>query len=96
MDTTGRDAVQETLNRVHDAIAKVDRLAHMRDNTSNSTVTVSAGGVGVWAAVTACLVMLAINTVLCLLFLDMSRKYDRMQDHLSAIYMIAPQLKPKD
>lgn len=94
--TTGRDAVQETIDRVHEAIAKVDRLAHMRDNTSNSTVTISAGGVGVWAAVTACLVMLAINTVLALMFLDLSRKYDRMQDHLSAVYMMAPHLKPKE
>ena len=83
----------EALNKF---IATSDKLAHMRDNTSNSTIMVSAGGAGVWAAVTACLVMLAINTVLCLLFLDLSRKYDRMQDHLSAIYMMAPSLKPKE
>lgn len=49
-----------------------------------------------WASVTACLMMLSLTVIIVILFLDLSRKYDRMQDHLSAIYMMAPQLKPKE
>lgn len=49
-----------------------------------------------WACVTAVIVMAVMTCVLGMMFLDLSRKYDRMQDHLSAIYMMAPQLKPKD
>lgn len=49
-----------------------------------------------WACVTSCVVMFVIAVGLGLLYADLSRKYDRMQDHLSAIYMMAPQLKPKD
>lgn len=59
--TTGRDAVQEAIDRVHDAIAKVDRLAHMRDNTSTSNITVT-GATG-WQ-VTVCL-LLAVMGVMC-------------------------------
>lgn len=49
-----------------------------------------------WACVTACLMMLALMVIVVILFLDLSRKYDRMQDHLSAIYMMSPHLKPKE
>ena len=49
-----------------------------------------------WVCATSCIVMFALMVVVTALFLDLSRKYDRMQDHLSAIYMMAPQLKPKE
>ncbi len=46
-----------------------------------------------WACVTACLVMFVITTVTSILFLDLSRKYDRMQDYYNIILQHAPDLK---
>lgn len=40
-------------------------------------------------------VVLVLCGVMFLLYLDLSRKFDRMQDHLTAIYMMAPDLQPK-
>lgn len=94
MDTTERDAVQETINRVHEAIAKVDRLAHMRDNTSNSTITVT-GATG-WQ-VTSCL-LLAVMGVMCgafgLYIAAETRAEQRdTSAHLETIYMLVPSLR---
>jgi hypothetical protein len=86
--------MEHKVNEIRDALERIGNQAGGSQNVA--TWNVNAGGAGVWIAVTACCVMLALNVVLCLLFLDMSRKYDRMQDHLSAIYMMAPSLKPKD
>lgn len=72
-----------------------------------ATISVNAGGVGVWVASTACAVMLGI-TVLGGLWA--SREFARMdqqmveareeirttQNYLNAIYAQAPQLKPKE
>lgn len=63
-------------------------------NESSSIITVNAGGIGVWVATTACLVMLAINLVLVAIVMDQSRKVDDLGDYLNAIYMQAPYLKP--
>ena len=65
-------------------------------NASNAVITVNAGGVGVWIATTACVVMLAINLGLMFMLFSHDRKIERMQDHLNAIYMMAPQLKPNE
>lgn len=65
-------------------------------STSTATITVSAGGVGLWIAVTCCVVMLAANLFLAAIVMDHSRKIDDLGDYLSAIYMQAPQLKPAE
>lgn len=84
-------------HRVSELKDAVERISNHRDGSQNvSHINIAAGGVGVWAAVTCCAVMLSLNMVLALMFLDLNRKYDRMQDHLSAVYMMAPHLKPKD
>jgi hypothetical protein len=78
----------------------VDRLQQSSDRLhglgNNATITVSAGGAGLWIAVTCCAVMLALSIGLGIGVVVLFQKYDRMQDHLSAIYMMAPQLKPED
>jgi hypothetical protein len=78
----------------------VDRLQQSSDRLyglgSNANITVNSGGVGLWLAVTCCVVMLALSIGMGAGVVILFQKYDRMQDHLSAIYMMAPQLKPKD
>jgi ABC-type spermidine/putrescine transport system permease subunit II len=63
-------------------------------NSNQSTVTVSAGGVGVWIAVTCCVVSFVINVALAVAFVNHDRKIDDLGDYISAIYMMAPSLKP--
>ena len=75
----------------------VERMVENQSGNQNvTTVKLEAGAAGIWICATACAVMFVLTVVTGILFLDLSRKYDRMQDHLSAIYMIAPSLKPKD
>lgn len=63
-------------------------------NSAASTLTINAGGVGVWIAATCCAIMLAITLGLTAMLIDHSRQIGRMQDHLTAIYMMAPHPKP--
>lgn len=75
-----------------------DRLAQalVAGNSGNqSTITLNAGGLGVWIAVSACAVMLAVNMVLVVLLVNHDRKIDDMEHYINAIYMMAPSLKPE-
>lgn len=63
-------------------------------NAANSTIQINAGGIGVWVSASACAVMLAVNLVLVVILVDHNRQIGRMQDHLTALYMMAPHLKP--
>lgn len=72
---------------------KADEL--MSGNRNTARIDINAGGTGVWIATTACCVMVAITLFMGLWLVEMSRKVDRMQDHLNAIYMMAPSLKPE-
>lgn len=65
-------------------------------NSSNATITVNAGGFGVWVAVTCCIVMLSCNIFLAVIVMDHSRQISDLKDYLSAIYMQAPYLKPSE
>ena len=66
------------------------------NSMGNATITVNAGGIGVWVSVTCCLVMLSLGIMGGFLYVNQSRKVDQMQDYLNAIYMQAPYLKPKE
>lgn len=86
-------------------------LTQLKDKTNStsttSTVSVNAGGMGVWLATTACLIMLGVVIVGALWA---SREFQRTdaqiaelrgqlgttQSYLNAIYVQAPQLRPKD
>jgi hypothetical protein len=60
---------------------------------SVATVNVNAGGVGVWLAMTACCVMLAVSILLALEVGHIRQQTREMQHQLNAIYVLAPQLK---
>jgi hypothetical protein len=85
----------------------VDRLGYIasawngeKTGTSEAVINVHAGGWGVWIASTCCAVMLAITIAGSILgtigYFSMQQRMDRMQDYLNAIYVIAPNLRPKD
>lgn len=63
---------------------------------STSNININAGGVGVWIATTACAVMLAINMFMVALYLDQQQQIRDLDAYLSAIYMMAPSLKPPE
>ena len=88
MENQGAESALERVRRDLDAI--------LPKNASTSVIAVNAGGVGVWIATTACVVMLAVNLGLMFMLFSHERKIERMQDHLNAIYMMAPSLKPAD
>lgn len=82
--------------------ARALRLS-MGHGASNATITVQAGGLGVIIATGTCVLMLAINIMQLVdrTRLDSEirelRAADKGHDnHLSAIYMMAPHLKPKE
>ena len=89
---------------LHGLTNEVAGLAHMvrsiaeraPTNGGNVTISVNAGGVGLWIAVTCAVVALIALLVAVLLHVDLSRKVDRVTDYQTATYMIAPQLKPKE
>lgn len=76
--------------------ASADRVAGSGISVGGIRNSIDIGGMGVWVCVTCVLIMLVVIFYQSADVLDMKRKYDRMQDHLSAIYMMAPQLRPKD
>lgn len=65
-------------------------------NGGSVTFTVNAGGVAVWIAALCALVSMVVLLIAVLMFVDLSRKVDRVTDYQTATYMIAPQLKPKE
>lgn len=81
-------------------VRAVERLEQSSDRLyglgSNANITFNSGGIGLWIAVTCCVVMLALSICLGAGLAVLFQKYDRMQDHLSAIYMMAPQLRPRE
>lgn len=80
--------------------AAVDRFAEALGRQGNSgnqsTITLNAGGVGVWIAVSACAVMLAVNVMLVAVVVSHDRKIDDLKHYLNAVYMMAPHLKPEE
>lgn len=66
-------------------------------NSAASTLTVNAGGVGMWVAVSlsllAAAVMLGVNIGLAVMVNNHDRKIERLQDYLQVVYTHAPHLK---
>jgi len=85
----------DEIARLERAVKALGEVMQPANSGSQSTVTINAGGVGVWIAVTASVVMLAVNMVLVVLLANHDRKIDELQDYVHAIYMMAPQLKPE-
>lgn len=87
--------------------AMLERMERDRGVRNTTTVRIEGGGVGVWVAVTCCLVMLAAMMVGSLWMTREFARIDkelnerkeegqRMQSYLSAIYVNAPHLKPTE
>lgn len=81
--------------------ASVDQLTSaMSEGRSHSggkaEIHVNAGGVGLWVAVTCCLIAVILMSTCFVLFLNLDRKVDRALDYQTARYMMAPHTKPKD
>jgi len=64
-------------------------------NASKSEININAGGIAVWIALAMFAFMAGLNWSLNAQLMDQNRKIDRMQEHLSAIYMMAPHLNPE-
>jgi phage/plasmid primase-like uncharacterized protein len=54
------------------------------------------GGVGLWIAVTCCIIGMVLAATCFILFLNLDRKIDRALDYQTARYMMAPHTKPKE
>ena len=73
-----------------------DRLLEMLvpgRNSSNSTINVHHDGKGTWTAVTACIVMAAMNIGLGFLYVDLRREQARIEDYQQTTFMLVPDLK---
>ena len=71
-------------------------------NASKSEININTGGIAVWVALAMFAFMAGLNWSLNgrlasqdIRAAEQDRKIDRMQEHLSAIYMMAPHLKPE-
>ena len=92
-------ALVDALNRFSE---KVDRF-NSAGNHASARVDNGAGALGIWVCATACLVMLTAAGFLAMIVVDQNgtlrdqgRRIDDLDAYLSAIYMQAPHLKPKD
>lgn len=52
--------------------------AFLPRNENSAKITINAGGIGVWLAVTACGMMLAMNLALLVMLVDHGRKIDEL------------------
>ncbi len=70
-----------------------DALGGPRHNATQTVVVKDEGKS--YRAWNAFYLMLGLNAALLAMFVMHDRKIERMQDHLNAIYMMAPHLKPE-
>lgn len=91
------DKLSDISSRFEQASGRLAKaLAGSVNSGNQSTITLNAGGIGVWLAVSACCVMLAVNICLAILLVNHDRKIDDLGHYVQAIYMMAPQLKPQE
>ncbi|GAA0696446.1 hypothetical protein ISN75_06900 [Dyella marensis] len=98
------------IEKFNEVVKRIDRvLDRMGDskNIGTANVNINAGGVAVWIAVTCCVAMLA-ATMVGAVWLgrefgamesanhQQDKRISDLNDYLSAIYMQAPQLRPKE
>lgn len=107
------DLSEQDIQRFGEATGRFERIVEQLGRmqrtapASQATITVNAGGLGLWIAVTCCAVMLAVGVVGCVAVSSavqgQNRRIEkqdealsRMQDYLNAIYVQAPSLRPKE
>lgn len=97
MDKEVSDLIRGAVSDVLDEVRKVPLPAPASQASGNrSEVNIDAGGIGVWIATTACIVMVVVSFFLSLWVLDLSRKVSELENYVHAIYMMAPSLKPEE
>lgn len=64
--------------------------------SNSASITINAGGIGVWIATICCSVMLGMAVVLALSMKDQQRQIDDLGHYLQAIYAQAPSLRPEE
>lgn len=101
MNTEDTSRLVSAIDSLNQTAKKLDGLSSQGVNTT--TVSLDAGGAGVWIAVTCVVVLAFMNVMQITTILRIESKYDnledkynRTQDYLNAIYAQAPQLKPKE
>ncbi len=96
-DQNNRELI-EALDRCGDRMARFCEMSEFgpRQSGNTATVAINAGGIGVWLAVTGCLMMFALNIALLVFFMRTDREVSEQGHQLNAIYILAPHLKPKE
>jgi hypothetical protein len=103
MEKGDADRIIEAFQGLRDSLEAL----HSLDRSQRQEFHINAGGVGVWIATTCCVAMICcmlIGSIFLTFELssihqdnaDRKSESARMQSYLSAIYNIAPSLKPKD
>lgn len=88
--------IDNVISALEEQIAKSSgRFPDMSATGGASTITVNAGGIGVWISVTCCGIMLACNLFMIALYVDQQQQIRDLSDYLTAIYAMAPHLKPE-
>lgn len=90
------DQLPDEVTEMKTAVAELARSLGIPVGNGNavSTITVNAGGIGVWIASICCAMMLGMAIVGGALILDQQRQLSDLHDYLAAIYAQAPQLQP--
>lgn len=98
------------IERFSDAIERFNKVLDRMGDTKNigtANVNINAGGIAVWVSATCCIAML-IAAMVGTLWMgrefghieqangQQDKRINDLSDYLSAIYMQAPYLKPKD
>lgn len=86
--------VQALIDRA-EKLGEGSRVPGIQSQGGASTITVNAGGIGVWISVTCCGIMLACNLFMIALYVDQQQQIRDLSDYLTAIYAMAPHLKPE-
>ena len=76
-------------------IERLEKLAKegSRGNSSASNITVNAGGVGLWVAITCALVSSLMAVIVSIMFIYVLIKTDRIGDYQAVIYQQLPEIR---
>lgn len=93
-------AIHEEMEGVRQELERLKGNLDHAAFTGNSTIHVNAGGWGVWAATTCCIVMLAVGLFAGVFFISQNAEQNReisdLKDYIQVIYQHAPHLKPDE
>ena len=98
----------EDVKKFQESVLRFEGIFDRRKSESNNaTINVNAGGMGLWVAVTCCIVMFFCSIICATFFVitidninaelrERKEENSKMQSYLNAIYVNAPSLKPTD